>query len=51
VEDFVRAVQERRSPAVDPESGFRAMTLVETAYSATAAMKPTLAVGAGGRGV
>jgi predicted dehydrogenase len=51
VEDFVRAVQDRRSPAVDPESGFRTMTLVETAYSATAAMKPTLAVGAGGRGV
>jgi predicted dehydrogenase len=48
VEDFVRAVYDRRAPAVDPESGFRTMTLVETAYSAIAGMKPTLALGVAG---
>jgi predicted dehydrogenase len=32
VEDFVRAVLGGRPPAVDPESGFRTMTLVERAY-------------------
>jgi len=33
VEDFVRALAEDRPPAVDPESGWRTVSLVERAYA------------------
>jgi predicted dehydrogenase len=46
IEDFVRAVHERRPPAVDPESGVRTMTLVERAYSTVPGVTGSLAMAA-----
>jgi len=43
VADFVRAVHDGRPPTVDPESGFRTMTLVERAYSTVAQVSESLA--------
>jgi len=43
VEDFVRSVAEGRAPGVDPESGFRTMTLVERAYSTVPQVRGSVA--------
>jgi predicted dehydrogenase len=43
VADFVRAVRDGRDSAVDPESGYRTMTLVERAYSTVPAVSESLA--------
>jgi predicted dehydrogenase len=40
VEDFVRSVHSGRSPSVDPESGYRTLELVESAYSSMSARPP-----------
>jgi predicted dehydrogenase len=43
VEDFVRSLRDARRPAVDPESGFRTMMLVERAYSTVPQVSASLA--------
>jgi UDP-N-acetylglucosamine 3-dehydrogenase len=40
VEDFVRSVHSGVPPGVEPESGYRMLALVESAYSSTSARQP-----------